>query len=91
MKRLIFPGVVAVVLTSFGSLRSAEADGPPETLVCHVPPGVVVPAPNRGAVSAHLKRHKGDCLLREGKPPAPDPNLVGPKPQPGDRCSCDAT
>ena len=73
MKRLIFLAIVAVVLTSFASLRSAEAVGPPETLVCHVPPGVLVPAPNAKLVKVHVKH--GDCLIYKA---------IGNKP--GDRC-----
>ena len=75
MKRLIFLAIVAIVLTSFASLRSAEAVGPPTLLVCHQPAGVVVPVPNAGAVAAH-ERH-GDCPT--------DQNV---KAKPGDSCTC---
>ena len=84
MKRLIFLGLTAVVLTLlvlslFAPLRSAEAAGeaarPPLLVVCHVPPGVVVPTPTKQAAFAHF-RH-GDCRLP-------------PQNKPGDRCICNS-
>jgi len=75
MKRLIFLGLAAVVLTGFAPLRPADVAAPPTNFVCHLPAGVIVPVPNKTIRQIHIMLH-GDCT----------PLVIHS--QPGFPCSC---
>ena len=68
----IFVALAVALIVALPASQPLMAN-PPGQKVCHVPPGVVIPAPNNQALAAHLAH--GDCLAVDGA-------------QLGDPCSC---